>query len=61
LESEGRSAGLKGFEIVKMVHLSPNPFSVENGLQTPSFKLKRSELKKKFTEEIKQMYSLLKS
>jgi long-chain acyl-CoA synthetase len=59
LEQEGRSAGLKGFEIVKMVHLSPHAFAVENGLQTPSFKLKRPALKKKFEEEIKHMYSVL--
>jgi long-chain acyl-CoA synthetase len=59
LEQEGRSAGLKGFEIVKMVHLSPDAFAVENGLLTPSFKLKRPQLKKKFETEVKHMYSVL--
>ena len=59
LEQEGRSAGLKGFEIVKRVHLSPEAFSTDNDLLTPSFKLKRPQLKKRFADEIKAMYSTL--
>jgi long-chain acyl-CoA synthetase len=61
LEAEGRSAGLKGFEIVKKVHLHPELFSTDNDLLTPSFKLKRPELKKRFLAEIQQMYSQLPS
>jgi long-subunit acyl-CoA synthetase (AMP-forming) len=59
LETEGREAGLKGFEIVKKVHLTPSEFTVENDLITPSFKLKRPQLKKEFRDQIKEMYKAL--
>lgn len=32
LEQEGRKGGLKGFEVVKKVHLTAEEFSVENDL-----------------------------
>lgn len=59
LEAEGRRAGLKGFEIVKKVHLHPELFSTDNDLLTPSMKLKRPQLKERFTAEIQQMYGQL--
>jgi long-subunit acyl-CoA synthetase (AMP-forming) len=59
LEHEGRAAGLKGFEIVKKVHLSAEEFTVDNGLVTPSFKLKRPQLRKDFQISIQKMYSEL--
>lgn len=40
LESYGRQNGLKGFENVKGVYLDLEPFSADNGLMTPTFKLK---------------------
>jgi long-chain acyl-CoA synthetase len=39
LEEHGKSNDLKGFECVKSVHLDMTPFSVENELLTPTFKL----------------------
>lgn len=53
------AAGLKGFEIAKRVHLDTEQFSVENDCMTPSFKLKRPQLKKKYADQIKAMYSAL--
>eukprot|EP01099_Mayorella_cantabrigiensis_P002536 TRINITY_DN2103_c0_g1_i2.p1 TRINITY_DN2103_c0_g1~~TRINITY_DN2103_c0_g1_i2.p1 ORF type:complete len:666 (+),score=164.43 TRINITY_DN2103_c0_g1_i2:48-2000(+) len=50
------SAKLHGFEIPKAFHLSPELFSVENDLLTPTFKLKRPQAKAKYLEEIRKMY-----
>ena len=44
----GKEAGLKGFEQVRAIHLFPEQFSVENGLFTPTFKLKRPQARARF-------------
>lgn len=44
----GREAGLRGFEFVKAVTLVLEPFTVENGLLTPTFKIKRPQAKAYF-------------
>lgn len=49
-------AQLRGFEQVRQIHVSPELFSVQNELLTPSFKLKRDQAKKKFAKEISSMY-----
>ncbi|KAG8948983.1 hypothetical protein FRC04_009184 [Tulasnella sp. 424] len=36
-----KAGGLKGFEIVKAIHLTVDRFIVENGTLTPTFKIKR--------------------
>ncbi|KAL9931287.1 hypothetical protein V8E36_009797 [Tilletia maclaganii] len=53
----GQAARLNGFEIIKGLHLSAEPFSVENGLLTPTFKVKRPEAKKYYSEQIKKLYA----
>ncbi|CAG0882553.1 unnamed protein product [Cyprideis torosa] len=55
----GQSAGLKSFEQVKEIYLHPTPFSVENGLLTPTLKTKRVELKHYFSPQIEDMYRSL--
>ena len=44
---------------VQAVHLTPEPFAVENGLLTPSFKLKRPQAKEAFEGDIEAMYRRL--
>ncbi|XP_037547160.1 long-chain-fatty-acid--CoA ligase 5 [Nematolebias whitei] len=53
----GREAGLKSFEQVKVVHLHPELFTIENGLLTPTLKAKRAELKSLFQLHIDQLYA----
>lgn len=57
LSSIGKIGGLRGFECVKDVMLTPHPFSLENDLLTPTFKLKRFTAQKVFKEQIDQMYA----
>jgi long-chain acyl-CoA synthetase len=56
LKKVARSKSLKGFEVVKNVYLEPEAFSVENDLVTPTMKLKRPALNKKYEKEIEKMY-----
>lgn len=60
LKDTAKAAGLKGFEEIKAVLLEAEPFSVENDLMTPSFKLKRPQLQKKYQSDITRMYDDLK-
>jgi long-chain acyl-CoA synthetase len=55
----GKANDLKGFENVKNIRLESNAFSPENGLLTPTFKLKRNEAKIYYQQQIDEMYSQL--
>ncbi|KAL1139987.1 hypothetical protein AAG570_006964, partial [Ranatra chinensis] len=55
----GKEAGLKSFEQVKDIYLHPDPFSVQNGLLTPTMKSKRPQLKAYFKPQLEDMYSKL--
>lgn len=56
MQEEGRAAQLKGFEQVQAIFLAPEPFTVENGLLTPTFKLKRPQAKLAFQQQLDEMY-----
>ncbi|EPS71028.1 hypothetical protein M569_03729, partial [Genlisea aurea] len=47
---------LKGFEIMKDVHIDPIPFDMERDLITPTFKKKRAQLLKYYQDVIDRMY-----
>ncbi|OWZ24430.1 Long-chain-fatty-acid-CoA ligase [Phytophthora megakarya] len=55
-----KGAQLRGFELVKSLHFHPEPFSLDQGLITPTFKLKRPQLKAYFQQQIAQLYDGLK-
>ena len=57
LEELGKNNDFKGFEIIKKVHLCREPFTIENDLVTPSLKIKRHIAKKRFINEIQNMYN----
>jgi len=48
---------LHGFEVPRAFHLTPEAFSVENDLLTPTFKLKRPQAKAKYLDQINSMYA----
>ncbi|KAG1667988.1 hypothetical protein FOA52_000632 [Chlamydomonas sp. UWO 241] len=59
LIATGRAEKLKGFEIVRAVKLESSQFTVEDDLLTPTFKLKRPQLQRKFQAAIDEMYKEL--
>ncbi|OWZ00055.1 Long-chain-fatty-acid-CoA ligase [Phytophthora megakarya] len=56
MERVAKEAELRGFERVRNIHFHPKPFSSEDGLVTPTFKLKRPQLKAYFQREIDGLY-----
>lgn len=59
MEIVAKEGGLRGFEKLKEVTLYPEQFTTENGLLTPTFKLKRYYAKQFFEKEIDAMYTKL--
>lgn len=59
LETLGRKQ-LKGFELIRGIYLTLNPFSAENGLATPTMKVIRSAARDRYKAEIETMYRQLK-
>ncbi|XP_028805909.1 long chain acyl-CoA synthetase 4-like [Neltuma alba] len=52
----GKEKKLKGFELIKAVHLEPVPFDMERDLITPTYKKKRPQLLKYYQNVIDNMY-----
>ncbi|CAH3141514.1 unnamed protein product, partial [Pocillopora meandrina] len=54
--AKGREGDLHSLEQVRKIYLHPEMFSIENGLLTPTFKAKRSEILKTFKDQIERLY-----
>jgi long-chain acyl-CoA synthetase len=59
MQQEGKAAQLRGFEHVAAVSLVPEPFTVENNMLTPTFKLKRNVAREQYQGLIDGMYDSL--
>ncbi len=57
MDVTGKQRELRGFEFVKTVYLTHEMFTADNGILTPTFKLKRNEAKKKYQTQIDAMYA----
>ncbi|XP_058069169.1 probable CoA ligase CCL6 [Magnolia sinica] len=60
LNNAGRKHKLRGFELLKSVHLEPTPFDIERDLITPTFKLKRPQLLKYYKDRVDELYGEVK-
>jgi long-chain acyl-CoA synthetase len=61
LAEQGKLSKLRGFEFIKNVHLDHEEFSAANDLMTPTFKLRRPQLKDYYQSMINEMYMALKA
>ncbi|KAJ4749578.1 Long chain acyl-CoA synthetase 4 [Rhynchospora pubera] len=56
ISSFAKEKKLKGFEVIKAVHLDPEPFDIERDLLTPTYKKKRPQLLKYYQDVINGLY-----
>eukprot|EP00897_Mesotaenium_endlicherianum_P001315 jgi/Mesen1/1210/ME000128S00185 len=61
LVAVGKKGKLRGFELIKALHLEPVPFDMERDLLTPTFKKKRPQLLDYYKTQIDSMYADLKA
>lgn len=59
MQKHAKAGKLHGFEMAKKMYFDSALFSVENGLLTPTMKLKRPQAQKKYQKEISEMYTAL--
>lgn len=59
MDAVAQEAQLRKFEFAKAVTLVLEPFTLENGLLTPTFKIKRPQAKEYFFKAISDMYAEL--
>lgn len=56
LDSQAKKAKLRGFEFVKRVHISFEPFTPDNNMLTPTFKIRRRDVYKRYQSTLDKMY-----
>lgn len=59
LTDVGKAAKLRPYEFVKRIFITPHPFSVEQGILTPTFKLKRPQAQALFQPQLDAMFKEL--
>jgi long-chain acyl-CoA synthetase len=59
LDDIGKKHKFNSFERVRNVHLDIDPFTIDNGIFTPTLKLKRPQAAKAYREHIDRMYEEL--
>lgn len=57
LVATATASKLNGFQIPRQIHIEPNPWTIENGLLTPSMKAKRPSIKSHYQSQIDEIYS----
>lgn len=58
LNAEAKKNELAGFEYVKRIHVTMDPFTVEDNTLTPTLKLRRKDAYAKFKKELDGLYTL---
>ncbi|KAF9458659.1 hypothetical protein BDZ94DRAFT_1270171 [Collybia nuda] len=58
LTKEAKRNGLKGFEMIKRIHLTLDQFTVENGTMTPTMKIRRKDAYNMYKTELDNLYAL---
>ncbi|KAL0947390.1 hypothetical protein HGRIS_013505 [Hohenbuehelia grisea] len=58
LNQEAKKNNLRGFETVKRIHLTMQPFTIEDGTLTPTFKLRRRDAYAKYQSELDRLYAI---
>ncbi|CAN6459908.1 unnamed protein product [Victoria cruziana] len=56
LNNTGQANKLRGFELLKAIHLEPKPFDMERDMMTPTFKLKRQQLLEYYKDIVDELY-----
>lgn len=59
MNKTGRKGGLRGFEFARNIFVESEPFTMENDLLTPTFKIKRPQAAKFYKAQIDEMYEEL--
>jgi long-chain acyl-CoA synthetase len=57
MEAKAKEYGLTSLEKIKKIHLTSTPFTMENDIITPTFKIKRTTAKRVFAEAIEKIYA----
>ncbi|KAJ7261335.1 hypothetical protein B0H12DRAFT_1106331 [Mycena haematopus] len=58
LTQESKKAELKGFESLKRIHITLDPFSTDDNTMTPTMKIRRKDAYNKFKKELDALYLL---